>query len=76
MIAWLGGSLSIFIGLSFFDICNKIIDLAIYLCQKRGKNDKKMKSFDKNIEQDNHHLTAIKDRIPCTNCTTVRINVQ
>lgn len=50
LIAWLGGSLSIFIGLSFFDICIQIINLFIYLCQKRGENDKKMKPFDKNIE--------------------------
>ena len=70
LIAWLGGSLSIFIGLSFFDICSQIIDLAIYLCQKRGTNDKKMTSLDRNLEEGNHKLAPAKDKMPCPNCNT------
>jgi hypothetical protein len=70
LMAWLGGSLSIFIGVSFYDICSEIIDLFLYLCQKRGKNDKKMKSCETNIEEGNHHLTPIKHQIPCPNCNT------
>ena len=71
LFAWLGGSLSIFIGLSFFDICSQIIDLAIYIIQKQGTNDKKMTSLNRNIEEGNHKLTPIKDKIPCPNCNTL-----
>ena len=70
LMAWLGGALSIFIGLSFFDICSQIIDLILYYCQKRGKNNKKMRSCGKNIEEGNHHLTPKKHQIPCPNCNT------
>ena len=70
LMAWLGGALSIFIGLSLFDICSQIIDLLLYYCQKRGRNNKKMKSCETNIEEGNHHLTPKKLQIPCPNCIT------
>ena len=70
LMAWLGGSLSIFIGVSCYDICSEIIDLFLYFLLKRGKNNKKMKSCETNIEEGNHHLTPIKHQIPCPNCNT------
>ena len=70
LFAWLGGSLSIFVGLSFFDICKVIIDLATDLCQKRCNNDKE-KQLDRNIEEGNHHLKPTTNhQIPCPNCHT------
>ena len=37
LIAWMGGSLSIFVGMSIFDILNQIVDLGFYFLYRRSK---------------------------------------
>ena len=51
-------------------VFNQIIDLFIYLCQKRGKSDKKMESCETNVEEGNHNITLMKDKITSSNCKT------